>query len=119
MTAPQNVTRIAFTVVAAVVLSFLYVPVLTLIVLSFNDSVSISLPWVGFTLRWYGEALANVGAFNAFVNSVKLGICVGIISTLIGLLTALAFRRAIAGKSLVLASLLIPLLIPGNGATMD
>jgi len=113
MSAQQNLTRIAFTLVATVVLSFLYVPVFTLTVLSFNDSVGISLPWVGFTLRWYDEALANVGAFNAFVNSVKLGICVGIISTLIGLLTALAFRRAIAGRSLVLVSLLIPLLIPG------
>src|SRR6516164_3641583 len=102
MRAQQNLTRIAFTVVASLVLLFLYVPVFTLIVLSFNDSVGISLPWVSFTLRWYSEALANVGAINAFVNSVKLGICVGTISTLIGLLSALAFRRAIAGKSLVL-----------------
>ena len=109
----QNVGRLAVTAITALVLSFLYVPVLTLIILSFNNSVGISLPWAGFTMRWYLEALSNTGAFNAFGNSVKLGIGVGIVSTLIGLLAAVAFRRAIAGRSAVLASLLIPLLIPG------
>jgi ABC-type spermidine/putrescine transport system permease subunit II len=109
----QNVGRLAVTAIAALVLSFLYVPVLTLIILSFNNSVGISLPWAGLTMRWYIEALSNTGAFNAFGNSVKLGIGVGMISTLIGLLAAVAFRRAIAGRSAVLASLLIPLLIPG------
>jgi ABC-type spermidine/putrescine transport system permease subunit II len=109
----ESLLRFGFTASAALVFSFLYVPVLTLVTLSFNDSVGISLPWVGFTLRWYREALVNAGAFNAFVNSVRLGVSVGLVSTLIGLLTALAFRRAITGKSLVLASLLIPLLIPG------
>jgi ABC-type spermidine/putrescine transport system permease subunit II len=113
MITTQNVGLVAFTAIAALVLSFLYVPVLTLIILSFNNSVGVSLPWAGFTVRWYIEALSNIGAFNAFGNSIKLGIGVGIISTLIGLLAGLAFRRAIAGRPVVLASLLIPLLIPG------
>jgi spermidine/putrescine transport system permease protein len=113
MVSQQNIGRVVVTAVAALVLSFLYAPVLTLIILSFNNSVGISLPWAGFTIRWYSEALSNTGALNAFGNSVKLGVGVGIISTLIGLLAALAFRRAIAGRPVVLASLLIPLLIPG------
>src|SRR6516225_11814442 len=109
----QSIGRVAVTAITIVVLAFLYAPVLTLIVLSFNNSVGVSLPWAGFTLRWYLEAFSNTGAFNAFANSIKLGMGVGIVSTLIGLLAALAFRRAIAGRPVVLASLLIPLLIPG------
>jgi len=109
----QSIGRVAVTAITIVVLAFLYAPVLTLIVLSFNNSVGVSLPWAGFTLRWYLEAFSNTGAFNAFANSIKLGMGVGIVSTLIGLLAALAFRRAIAGRPVVLASLLLPLLIPG------
>lgn len=113
MVSTPRVARVGFTAFAMFVLLFLYVPVTTLIVLSFNNTNSISLPWVGFTTRWYGEALANSGAFNAFVNSAKLGVCVGILSTFIGLMTALAFRRSFAAKAIVLRSLLLPLLIPG------
>ena len=98
---------------AAATFLFLYLPVMTLVGLSFNNSVGISLPWEGFTARWYQEALANTGAFNAFLNSARLGVIVGLISTFIGLMTALAFRHAFAGRSLVLGTLLIPLLIPG------
>ena len=113
MTPPQPAARLWFSAFAALVFLFLYLPVVTLIVLSFNDSVGISLPWVRFTVRWYVEAVANAGAFNAFLNSVKLGLCVGFLATLIGLCAALAFRRAIAGKALTLGALLLPLLIPG------
>jgi ABC-type spermidine/putrescine transport system permease subunit II len=113
MATNSRLARVGFASFSMLILLFLYVPVATLIVLSFNDSNSISLPWVGFTTRWYGEALANSGALNAFLSSAELGICVGAFSTLIGLMTALAFRRAIVGKSAVLGSLLIPLLVPG------
>jgi ABC-type spermidine/putrescine transport system permease subunit II len=113
MATNRRLSYIGLTAFATLILLFLYVPVATLIVLSFNNSNSMSLPWVGFTTRWYSEALANSGAFVAFLNSAKLGICVGVLSTLIGLLTALAFRRAIIGKPAILGALLIPLLVPG------
>jgi ABC-type spermidine/putrescine transport system permease subunit II len=111
--ARRRLPRMALTAFATSVFLFLYTPVITLVVLSFNDSVSISLPWGGFTTRWYREALANSGAFNAFLNSVRLGVVVGMLSSFIGLTTALAFRRVFIGKSAVLGALLLPLLIPG------
>lgn len=92
---------------------FLYLPVATMVVLSFNDSVSIGLPWVRFTTRWYTESLGNPMALGAFLNSVKLGLVVAAISSMIGLGAALAFRRAFRGKGLVLNALIMPLLIPG------
>jgi spermidine/putrescine transport system permease protein len=102
-----------FGVFALVVYIFLYAPVVVMVVLSFNDSVSIGLPWAGFTTRWYRESLDNTLAINAFFNSVKLAVVVSVVSTTLGLGVALASRRAFKGKGLVLNALILPLLMPG------
>jgi spermidine/putrescine transport system permease protein len=101
------------TVFSLAVYFFLYTPVVTMLAMSFNDSISITLPWGGFTTKWYAKALSNSQAWAAFGNSVKLGLAVGILSSIMGLLTALAFRRSFRGKAPVLTALLLPLLTPG------
>jgi ABC-type spermidine/putrescine transport system permease subunit II len=98
---------------AALVYVFLYLPVITMVVLSFNDSISIGLPWAGFTTKWYVQSFSNTLALNAFFASVRLGIVVSLLSTALGLGTALAFRRTFFGKGLMLNALIMPLLIPG------
>jgi spermidine/putrescine transport system permease protein len=98
---------------AGAVYVFLYMPVVTMVVLSFNDSVSIGLPWGGFTTKWYTQSLVNTVALRAFLASVELGIVVSLLSSCLGLGTALAFRRVFRGKGLVLNMLILPLLIPG------
>ncbi|HEY0181922.1 MAG TPA: ABC transporter permease [Rhodopila sp.] len=104
---------ILFGVFAGAVYVFLYMPVVTMVVLSFNDSISIGLPWGGFTTKWYTQSLANTVALHAFFASVELGVVVSLLSSCLGLGTALAFRRAFGGKGLVLNVLILPLLIPG------
>lgn len=98
---------------AAAVYVFLYAPVVTMVVLSFNDSIGIGLPWSGFTTRWYRDSLGNTLAIDAFLNSARLAIVVSILSTTLGLGVALASRRVFRGKTLVLNALIMPLLIPG------
>jgi spermidine/putrescine transport system permease protein len=98
---------------ALVTYVFLYLPVVTMVVLSFNNSTTIGLPWGGFTTRWYSQSLSNTVALNAFISSVELGVVVSILSTSLGLGTALAFRRVFVGKGLMLNVLILPLLIPG------
>lgn len=100
-------------VFAVAVYVFLYAPVATMVAMSFNDSISITLPWGGFTTKWYARAFGNTQAWAAFFNSVKLGLVVGVLSSLMGLWTALAFRRVFRGKSPVLTGLLMPILLPG------
>jgi ABC-type spermidine/putrescine transport system permease subunit II len=102
-----------FGIFAGAVYVFLYLPVVTMVVLSFNDSISIGLPWGGFTLRWYRESLGNTLAFNAFLNSVRLALVVSLLSTTLGLGVALASRRVFQGKALLLNALIMPLLVPG------
>jgi len=104
---------VLFGLFAAGVYLFLYAPVLTMVALSFNDSISIGLPWNRFTMRWYEETLQNTAALDAFLNSLKLGVVVSVLSTTLGLGVALASRRAFRGRGIVLNSLIMPLLIPG------
>ncbi len=51
---------------------FLYLPILLLVLLSFNDSQTIGLPFQGVTLRWYREVLGSPDMIRSILNSVLL-----------------------------------------------
>ncbi|HTQ12901.1 MAG TPA: ABC transporter permease [Rhizomicrobium sp.] len=94
-------------------LAFLYVPVLFLPVFSFNNSEFIAFPLSGFTTRWYGEMLADTAMHLALWNSLKVGACVALSATVLGLLTARALTRyRLRGGGAVLALASLPLFIP-------
>ncbi len=94
-------------------LAFLYVPVLFLPLFSFNDSVFIAFPLTGFTLRWYQEMLADGALAHALGNSLKVGIVVALISTILGLLGARALTRyRVPGGTIALGFVSLPLFIP-------
>ena len=67
---PAGACRAAAALVAFVML-ILFGPVLMLALFSFNDSSIISLPWEGFTTRWYEEAWDNDQARDAVLNSLS------------------------------------------------
>lgn len=69
----------ALALVAATYL-FLYVPIIVLLVFSFNTEAFPS-PWKGFTLKWYHELFHSIYLWNAFCNSL----IVAVFSTLISL----------------------------------
>lgn len=92
---------------------FIYLPVAAMLTMSFNDSISPTLPWEGFTLKWYRQTLSNSQFFDALWNSARLGAVVAVLSSTVALLAALAFRRRLAGKVVILNMILVPLLIPG------
>jgi len=64
-------------------------------------------------LKWYWQTLHNDQFFNALWNSARLGAVVAVLSSAVALLAALAFRRRLAGKAVILNMILVPLLIPG------
>ena len=88
----------------AAVYVFLYTPIVMLIVLSFNDSNSITLPWGGFTWRWYRALAENQSVFVSLKNSLTLGLMTAVISTVIGGLAAFAFRSRFRGQVAVMRS---------------
>jgi len=100
-------------VYAVLYLGFLYLPVLFLPLFSFNDSAFIAFPLTGFTLRWYGEMLADGALARALVNSLKVGAFTATASTLLGLLAARALTRyRVTGSNIALSFVSLPLFIP-------
>lgn len=68
--------------------AFLYLPILVLIVLSFNDSRS-KVKWGGFTFKWYIGCFQDEKIMAAFVTTLQITFLSAIISTLIGTLAAI------------------------------
>ena len=101
-----------------VVMTILFGPVLLLALFSFNDSTVISLPWEGFTTKWYTEAFNNDGAMHAIGNSVKVATIVTVASLILGTLASWGLTRIpFRGRPLVAgvhgAVLVVPWLIIG------
>lgn len=96
---------------AAVVL-FLYIPILVLIVLSFNDS-HMGAVWKGFSLRWYDKLIHNPAFFEAMLNSVLIaGVSTGM-SLIFGVGAAIGLEGN-RGRLLpfINMGLVLPLVIP-------
>lgn len=101
-----------------VVMVILFGPVLLLALFSFNDSTVISLPWEGFTTKWYSEALNDDGAMTAIGNSVLVASIVMVVSLVLGTLASWGLTRIeFRGRPLIAgvhgAVLVVPWLIIG------
>ena len=76
----------------ALILIFLYAPIITLIVLSFNKSKTRS-KWGGFTLQWYAELFKNEAIMSALVNTLIIALLSALIATIIGLIACITMQR--------------------------
>jgi spermidine/putrescine transport system permease protein len=108
-----RIRRIFLSVYAALFYTFLYAPILLLVVLSFNDSQTIGLPFKGGTLRWYAEVFGSKEMLWSIGNSVALGISSAVVATVLALLLALGFRQDFRLKNVLMKIILLPVLIPG------
>ena len=72
-----------------IILLFMYAPILTLIVLSFNKSKSRS-RWGGFTFNWYIRLFSDSAVLNALANTLIIALIATVIATFIGTLTTVA-----------------------------
>lgn len=99
---------------AALVLVFLYLPVVVLIVFSFNDNVVTTLPLRGFTLGWYEKMFANSDMLAAIGNSFYVATFATVLTLLIGVPAAFALDRAnFPGKAVFRRIVVLPLALPG------
>ncbi len=74
-----------------IIMIFLYAPILTMMVLSFNSSKSRS-QWGGFTLRWYTEMFESRNIMTALQNTLVIAFLSALIATLIGTAAAIAIN---------------------------
>jgi spermidine/putrescine transport system permease protein len=102
------------TAYAALVFAFIYLPIVVLILYSFNRDGVGGFPPRHFTLDWYRQLFSDSGIWDSVLNSLLVaGASVALALTL-GLLAALALDRAsFPGKALFRRLVLLPLILPG------
>jgi len=97
---------------AALVFGFIYLPVVILIIFSFNNTRSVAL-FTGFSTEWYTALANNEELLDAARNSLLVGLITTIVATIIGTLTALAMDRyRFRLRTAFDANLYLPIVIP-------
>lgn len=93
--------------------AFLYVPIASLVVYSFNASRLVTV-WGGFSTRWYGELLGNDAILSAAWLSLRVAAMNATAAVVLGTLTGLALARfgRFRGRTLLSAMVSAPLVMP-------
>jgi putrescine transport system permease protein len=93
--------------------AFLYVPLLSIIIYSFNDS-RIATVWGGFSMRWYRELLANDQVLDAVWLSLQIAVTAATLATAFGTLAGMALARfgRFRGRTLFTGMITSPLVMP-------
>ena len=102
-----------FTAVAIAVFVMLYLPIMTLVAYSFNDSETIAV-WGGFSWRWYEAAWENRQVQEAAVRSLVLATFASAIATTVATAAALGTtrRRRFRGQTFIYVMINQPLMVP-------
>lgn len=99
---------------AALVFIFIYLPVVVLILYSFNREGVGGFPPRHFTLDWYRQLFADGPIWDSVANSLEVAAGSVVLSLTLGLLAALGLDRAtFPGKALFRRLVLLPLILPG------
>nr|WP_256941378.1 ABC transporter permease [Bacillus sp. EAC] len=97
---------------STLILVCLYLPILILILFSFNKS-RINAEWSGFTFDWYLNLFNNPQVVDAFFNSLMIAVITTIISTILGTICALALHRYKYKFNKFISSLVyLPIVVP-------
>jgi putative spermidine/putrescine transport system permease protein len=92
----------------------LYVPLLLIVLNSFNASRTFSFPPPGFTLQWWEDALHSRGAADALATSVVAGLCAAAIALVLGTMAAFAVQRfRFFGRQSINFLVVLPITLPG------
>ncbi|TPN82628.1 ABC transporter permease [Mesorhizobium sp. CU2] len=102
-----------FRTIAIICLLVLYVPVLILMIFSFNSG-SLVTHWEGVTLNWYGTAFGNEEFHAAARNTLIISVTATIVSTICATLAAIGMTRVKPWRGLAAAFMVInlPLMVP-------
>lgn len=92
---------------------FLYAPIVSLIVFSFNDNRLVTV-WSGFSVRWYGELFRDAQILGAAWISLKIAFLSATLATVLGTLAALVLARfaPFRGRLLLTGMVTAPLVMP-------
>lgn len=93
--------------------AFLYLPMLVLIIYSFNSSKLVTV-WAGFSTRWYGELFRNEAFLDAAWVTLKVAVISSSIATILGTMAAYVLVRGgrFLGRTLFSGMIYAPLVMP-------
>ena len=94
-------------------LAFLYLPIVILVIFSFNASRLVTV-WGGWSLRWYSEFFNDQAMLDAAWMSLRVAVASASLATLLGTLAAVALSRGadFTGRTLFSGMLYAPLVMP-------
>lgn len=106
------VKKITSNIYLTLIFIFLYAPIFTLALFSFNDSKSMA-RWQGFTLDWYKSLVKNDAILSALRNTIIVALVAAVVATIVGTISAIAINKMSGPKkSLLLNINYLPVLNP-------
>ena len=98
----------------ALVLAFLFIPIVLIVLYAFNQSNIESWPIAGFSLHWFGVAWHDAQVRSAFLLSVRVGLVATALALLLGSAVAYAlYKFRFFGREAISFLLVLPLALPG------
>lgn len=97
---------------AACIYIFMYVPIIVLIVFSFDNS-RLAVEWHGFTLDWYQKLFHNEAVASALYNSLSVALTAVAISVVMGVMVAVGLSQSkFKGSSVIRGLIVLPIIVP-------
>jgi len=94
-------------------LAFLLAPLVVLVIFAFDNSTTATLPLEGLTTSWFSEAFTNGQLTDALLRSALIAVFAAIIATTLGLMASVGLTsERLRLRSLTVASLMLPLVVP-------
>ncbi|MCK5924046.1 MAG: putrescine ABC transporter permease PotI, partial [Methylococcales bacterium] len=106
--------KLRFTPVMALFgFAFLYGPIVSLVIYSFNKSKLVTV-WGGWSTKWYGELLSDPQILGAAWISLKIGVVSATLATVLGTIAAMVLTRfgRVRGRGLLTGMVTAPLVMP-------
>ena len=93
--------------------AFLYIPMVILVIFSFNESKLVTV-WAGFSTKWYGELMQNEAFLNAAWVTIKVAVFSSTIATVLGTMAAYVMVRGgrFMGRTPFSGMIYAPLVMP-------
>jgi len=106
--------RATLRILTLLALVIIYVPLLLVVLNSFNDSQTFAWPPTGLTFEWWRRAADSQGARDAVVLSVKVAALAAAVSLVLGTMAAMALQRyRFFGRDTVSLLIILPIALPG------
>ena len=106
--------RIALRTVAFLALGVVYVPLIVVLINSFNRDRTFGWPPSGVTLEWWERTAQNRGALDALWTSVQVGLVATVIALVLGTLASFGLQRhRFFGRNSISLLIVLPIALPG------